>query len=350
MTMVDEEIVLDAVDGALQRLTVRAERRGRGAGRIARAACRAATGGKRFRPRLVVAAFRAFDDSSPCPPAVAEIAASFELLHTAFVIHDDVIDRDIERRGRPNVSGIFRAQARNAGATPERAAQLGDAAAILAGDILLHEAARLIATAEVSEPQRRRLLDLLDEAILVSATGELADVEHATLPRESAPDAVLAATRDKTAIYSFSAPLQAGAVLGGAPDDALDALALSGRHLGFAFQLVDDLVGAFGTTQQAGREPGADLREGKQTAVIALARRSDHWPAARAAVALAGSGPVALRGAQQAVEATGARAEVAAMIDDSLRAAQDRSALAPLPVAAHRMLSDIAVMIRERIP
>ncbi|MFT3876924.1 MAG: polyprenyl synthetase family protein [Propioniciclava sp.] len=344
------DAVDEAVESALRRLSERAERHGPGAARIVRAACEAARGGKRFRPRLVLASFQAFSDGAPFTSAVTDVAAGFELLHTAFVLHDDVIDRDVERRGLPNVSGLFRERAREAGADPDRAAQLGEAAAILAGDILLHEATRLIAGAEVLQGQRHRLLDLLDEAILVSATGELADVEHATLPDEAAADAVLAATRDKTALYSFSAPLRAGALLGGAPDDALEALAKTGRLLGLAFQLVDDLIGAFGTTQQAGREPGADLREGKQTALIAFARQDDSWPEVRAAVALAGNGPAAVRVAQAAVEATGARSVVRALIDDNLQAAQDPSTTAALPAAARDILDDIAVSIRKRIP
>lgn len=342
----------EAVDGVLRQFVRRAERHGDGVGRLARAAAQAAAGGKRLRPRLVIAAFSAFTAPEarhhPPPPAVTQVAAAFEVLHTAFVIHDDVIDHDDERRGRPNVAGIFRGYARAAGAPPGRAARHGEAAAILAGDLLLYEATRLIATADVRPEHRERLLALVDEAMLVSATGELADVEHATWPRPPSIDAALAAARDKTAVYSFSAPLRSGALLAGGDDDALAALAAGGRSLGLAFQLVDDLIGAFGTAEQAGRPAGADLRDGKVTAVIAVARGSESWPALQPVVSRADAGPAALLAAQDALEACGARAAVHALVEENLRDAHRR--FASLPAPARRMLADLAGTIRERIP
>ena len=86
---------------------------------------------------------------------------------------------------------------------------------------------------------------------MVSAAGELADVEHAIL--DGAPDAILAATHDKTAVYSFCAPLRAGATLAGADDETDAVLRRFGARLGLAYQLVDDLIGAFGTDAQAGK-------------------------------------------------------------------------------------------------
>ena len=111
-------------------------------------------------------------------------------------------------------AGEFRVRARARGADAAGAALLGDAAAILAGDLLLHEASRLIA------PRRRArrqcasgLFGLLDDAIYVSAAGELADVENAVMPDYAEAEAIFDATFNKTAVYSFSAPLCAGALL-----------------------------------------------------------------------------------------------------------------------------------------
>ncbi|MGJ3507413.1 polyprenyl synthetase family protein [Enemella sp. A6] len=339
-----------AVDGAFRRLACRASAHGNEAVRLVRAARQAGAGGKRFRPRLVLTAFRAFAADDEVPRSVLEVAAGFELLHTAFVIHDDVIDRDVERRGRPNVAGVFRQQAVVAGSAPDQAVQLGDAAAILAGDLLLHEATRVIATAELPAAQRSRLLDLVDRAILVSAGGQLADVEHAVLPRVPDAEEVLAATSDKTAEYSFSAPLQAGALLAGADDDTLAALAAGGRSLGLAFQLVDDLIGAFGTAEQAGREPGADLRQHKHTALLVLARRSENWAEVRRAVAEAHQGPAQLRAAQEALETSGARRRVGLLVEDTLVEARTHFTDAALPGEAMTLLADLAASIRERIP
>ncbi|MCD0443172.1 polyprenyl synthetase family protein [Glycomyces sp. A-F 0318] len=335
------------VDAALRRLVHRSGPRARP---IAEAAARTAIGGKRFRPRLVLESYLAFGGERPPPDAVAAVAAGFELLHTAFVIHDDVIDRDVVRRGRPNVAGSFCERAASAGAGAAAATRFGEAAAILAGDILLYEATRVIAGARVPAATMDGLLDLLDQAVLTSAAGELADVEHATLPEAPSPDAVLAAARDKTAVYSFSAPLQAGALLAGGGEPALEPLAAAGESLGLAFQLVDDLIGAFGTVEQAGRAPGGDLREGRQTVLIALARRGDRWTDVAAALAAAGDGDRGLATVQDALAASGARAEVERLVDRTLAQAQERWSRHPLPEAVEAMLARLAHGIRGRMP
>src|SRR5688500_7540841 len=99
----------------------------------------ATEGGKRFRPALVTSTHEALGGTHP--DAAAEVGAAVELLHTAFVIHDDVIDDDHVRRGRPNVSGTFRTRAQALGATDDGAAY-GLTAAILAGDLALAAAVR----------------------------------------------------------------------------------------------------------------------------------------------------------------------------------------------------------------
>jgi geranylgeranyl pyrophosphate synthase len=343
-------LVDDAVERALERLVAQGRARDPRSAALAEAARDAASGGKRFRPRLVAESHLAFGGGGASVAAVADVAAGFELLHTAFVVHDDVIDGDVERRGRPNTSGRFRAAARAAGAPMSRAARYGDAASILVGDVLLCEAVRLIAGADLPAGPRRALLDLLDDVILLSAAGELADVEYATHPHPPPPEAVLAAARDKTAVYSVSAPLRAGAIIAGAPGPALDALDAAGRSLGLAFQLADDLIGAFGTAGQAGRAPGADLREGKHTALVAMARRSGSWPEVEAALALAPTGPEGVRAARHALDACGARKQVHALIDETLGAARQRWSRAPVPEASRQMLGALTDVIQERIP
>ncbi len=227
----------------------------------------------------------------------------------------------------------------------------GDAAGILGGDLLLHEAIRVVALADLDGAVRARLLDILDDAIQISAAGELADVENALLPGTVEPERILAATRDKTAAYSFSGPLQAGAVLAGATPAAVEALGRCGQELGLAFQLVDDLIGAFASADVAGRESGADLRERKETALIALARESGHWsPATAEALALAPTGPVAVLSAQRALEGTGARARVVAMVDSSVDAAVEIVRTAGLSPAVIELFDEIGDAVRKRMP
>ncbi|KXC05501.1 polyprenyl synthetase family protein [Microbacterium hominis] len=348
----DARISVDAaIERALSRLQRRAAPLGDGAKALTAATAAAAADGKRLRPALVVASYRAFgggrDDDTT---ALWDVAAALELLHTAFVVHDDLIDRDLERRGIPNVAGRFRTRAQAFGAGPEQAAIVGDAAAVLAGDLLLFEAARLVACCDVDETTRHALLEIIDDAILVSASGELADVEHAARADYPDTDALLGAAHDKTAAYSFEAPLLAGAIMAGAPAEARSRLSLAAADLGLAFQLVDDLIGTFGSRSQAGRDPGADLREAKRTPLIALARDTAAWPRVSSALAVAHTGPIAVRRAQRELEASGARDHLVALIDDRLRRARSRSASPALPPAAVALLAEVANAIEGRIP
>ena len=312
---------------------------------------RATSGGKRFRPALVVAAFETLGGDADETSALYPVAAAFELLHTAFVVHDDVIDHDTHRRGALNIAGEFRARATSRGADAAGSALLGDAAGILAGDLLLHEAARVVALAELDSRTRADLLDLIVDAVLVSTAGELADVENAVTEGATLdPDAILLATANKTAVYSFSAPLEAGAVLAGATTEARRTLRRFGQQLGLAYQLVDDLIGAFGSAAVAGRREGGDLHEAKQTPLIALARQSEHWPEVADALSAAHTGPVAIRAAQRALAASGARARLETLVVDTLESARTVVTASLLPDATRAMLLDLADAVQDRVP
>lgn len=266
-------------DGALERLLDDGRRR---AARVDphhallwEALTRATEGGKRFRPALLVATHDALDGTST--GQAHRVGAAVELLHTAFVIHDDVIDDDHVRRGRPNVSGTFRALAALDGAGPARAAGYGATAAILAGDLALTAAVRAVATCGAAPAVVDRLLDLFDAALHATSAGELADVRLSL----GVADASLAQSLEmealKTGAYSFSLPLQAGAVLAGADTATVDRLGRAGRAMGIAFQLADDLVGVFGDPQRSGKSATGDLRTGKQTPLIVHARSTAEW-------------------------------------------------------------------------
>jgi geranylgeranyl diphosphate synthase type II len=266
-------------DHALRRLLqaghARATSTDPGHARLWDALAAATEGGKRFRPALVTAAHDALGGTSPA--CVAEVGAAVELLHTAFVIHDDVIDGDDLRRGRLNVSGTFRAQALAAGATSDEAGDFGRTAGILAGDLALAASIRAVATCGAPAEIVHRLLDLFDAALHTTASGELADVR---LSLDLAPASLsesLAMEEQKTGAYSFALPMQAGAVLAGADETTVDRLGEAGRMLGIAFQLVDDLLGVFGDPEQTGKSATSDLRTRKQTPLLAHARSAQQW-------------------------------------------------------------------------
>ncbi len=233
----------------------------------------ATAGGKRFRPRLVCAAHDALGGVRPRDAAI--VGASFELLHTALIVHDDVIDRDHIRRGIPNISGAYRDAALAAGASAIAAEHAGLSAAVIAGDLALAGAHRIIDRTSLGEQERHRIHRLIDEAVFTAAAGELADVEFAI--GGVAPDLseILAMERLKTAVYSFETPLAAGAELADASDDEIAALRRFGREVGIAYQVVDDILGVFGVEEQTGKTVLGDLREGKRTVLIAAAAEAD---------------------------------------------------------------------------
>jgi len=239
------------------------------------------TGGKRLRPELVLAAHAAYAERGAATQrsdaAAVQLAAAFELLHTAFLMHDDVIDHDLERRGAPNVTARFMREALARGVGEARSREYGEAAAILAGDLLISSAHRIVAGLDAAAEVRTALLDVLDECVLLTAAGELADVRQSTA--SPGPHEIVVMIEQKTAAYSFSGPLRAGAILGGAPARSVASLSEVGRHLGVAFQLRDDVLGVFGSASLTGKTVTGDLREGKQTLLVAFAREHHGWGA-----------------------------------------------------------------------
>lgn len=279
-------------------------------------AAAASDGGKRIRPRFVLSAFEAFGGSDADAAAAVDVAVAFELLHTAFLLHDDVIDRDTVRRGRLNLSGSFASDAVAAGVSGDRSRLWGEAAAILAGDLLIHSSQSLVARLDLAADVRGALLDVLDHSILVTAAGELADVSFSIGMTEARLPDILAMTERKTATYSFAGPLSAGAILAGADGDALAVLAEYGRLLGVAFQLGDDLLGVFGAEDVTGKSVVSDLREGKETSLIAYARATAWWPEIGALFGRRDLTDTEGRSLADALEVCGARSFVENLVDD----------------------------------
>jgi len=255
-----------------------------------------ARGGKKLRPRLVVEAFGALRDerTQVTDGAVVDVAAAFELLHTAFLLHDDVMDGDVMRRGRPNLIGALVADAEARGVDIARARRWGEASAILGGDLLIHGAHAVVSAAELPAALRVRIDDLLDDAIFRTAEGQHCDVAFAC--GVGLPDLadLLRMAEGKTAFYTFVDPLRAGALLAGADDELIELLGEYGRATGVAFQLRDDVLGSFGDERVLGKSVTSDRRNGAVTALSSSARgRRDARESAEALIA--GNRDVAMR-------------------------------------------------------
>ncbi|MFE5672819.1 polyprenyl synthetase family protein [Agromyces sp. NPDC056523] len=225
-------------------------------------------GGKQLRARLAIAAYLGMggDDPAVCDA----LGAAVQLLHTGLCVHDDLIDGDDRRHGRPNVAGTVRSAWGAAGAAPDVATRQAHSAALLAGDLAISASLRAVAEAPVRPELRvelmREVLGALDAAI----AGELLDVRSEQLAPEEARPIRMAEL--KTAGYSVILPLRLGAVASGAADaTTLAALAEYGRHLGIAYQLKDDELAIFGDPGRTGKSTSSDVRGGKRTRLLQLA-------------------------------------------------------------------------------
>jgi len=205
-----------------------------------------AAGGKRLRPLLTILSARAFGHGGDALP----MACAMEFLHSATLLHDDIVDGSELRRGKPAAHKIF-----------------DQTSAILTGDALLALANRMVA-----ELGSARLTELLSEAILQTVTGEIMEVAHIRdfgMPVEK----YLEIITGKTARLIEAACL-CGTVLAGADVAGEDAAKAFGLNLGIAFQLADDALDYTSDSRVAGKTTGADLREGKPTLPLLLFLRS----------------------------------------------------------------------------
>lgn len=251
---------------------------GDGFARLWNLAVRHIQGGKLLRPLLLLETYDALHPMASVGERqqAVRVAAAIETLHCAFLLHDDVIDQDLLRRGRLNLIGelvdgasthVSRAQARG----------WAQAGGILAGDLLLASAHQIFARVDVAHELRLRVLDLLQHTVHETTAGEFADVGLAGGVITPELRAVLDMTRQKTAGYSFELPLRAAVILSGGSLEREDILRIAGSHLGIAYQLQDDLLSTFGDATVHGKDAYSDLREGKQTALICFARMSGAW-------------------------------------------------------------------------
>jgi octaprenyl-diphosphate synthase len=204
------------------------------------------SGGKRLRPMLTLAA------AELCG-YVGEnhirLAASVEFMHTATLLHDDVVDESAMRRGKSTARMIW-----------------GNQASVLVGDFLLGQAFKMMVDAGSMDA-----LDVLATAATVIAEGEVMQLSAAK-NMETTEDDYLAVIRAKTAAL-FAAAAEVGPIVAGESKAMRNALKSYGMNLGLAFQLVDDVLDYGGTTADLGKNTGDDFREGKITLPVILAYR-----------------------------------------------------------------------------
>ena len=195
-------------------------------------------GGKKIRPLLTLAAARMCGYEGPFH---IHLAATVEFIHTATLLHDDVVDESAQRRGRPTANRLW-----------------DNKSSILVGDYLFSRAFQLMV-----DTKSLRVLDILSNASATIAEGEVLQLTAAQ-NIATTEDIYLKVVRGKTAAL-FSAATEVGGVIAQAPQENINALFEYGDALGIAFQIVDDLLDLTGDTDKTGKNVGDDFRERKLT-------------------------------------------------------------------------------------
>lgn len=208
------------------------------------------SGGKRVRPQLVLCASQCFQ---PLNQEAILTAVAYELVHMASLVHDDVIDFSKKRRNRPTLN-----------------VQIGNYASVLVGDYLFAKAFEIL-----SANQLIKSMNLVVEAIGEMCDGEIVQAVN-KFNLEQTKEDYYSRIYKKTGIL-IAACSQAGAVVGGADPSSIKAFKEYGMHLGYAFQIIDDILDFTGNTKDLGKPVGSDLKEGNITLpILKLAEHKEY--------------------------------------------------------------------------
>ncbi|MEM0448331.1 MAG: polyprenyl synthetase family protein [Methanomassiliicoccales archaeon] len=202
-------------------------------------------GGKRLRPSMAFAVAEAVGgrgkDALP-------FGCALELIHNFTLVHDDVMDEDPVRRGRPAVHALF-----------------GQPTAIIAGDALFALAFKVLATTPVDGERLRRLLSLTSETVYLVAEGQQMDIDFEQR-QDVTKEEYLEMVEKKTAVL-FACAAEGGAIIGGGTEDQLQDMYEYARLAGIGFQIWDDVLGLIADEKTLGKPVGSDIRNGKRTLI-----------------------------------------------------------------------------------
>jgi len=273
------------------------------------------SGGKRLRPLLVILAARALGYTGDKHVALAAI---IEFIHTATLLHDDVVDASAMRRGQSTANSVW-----------------GNEASVLTGDFLYSRAFEMMV-----DVGSMRVMEILAKTTNTIAEGEVLQLLHCHDPAVTEEN-YLRVIYSKTAKL-FEAAARLGAVISGQPQVVEEAMAKYGMHLGTAFQLIDDVLDYSADSKTLGKNVGDDLAEGKPTLPLLYALRTGNdaqRQLLRAAIEKGGLEHI--EAVVGAIESTGANAYTARKAEDAARCATE--ALAAIPESPYKQaLLDLA--------
>ena len=300
-------------------------------------------GGKRLRPAFCHWGFVGAG-GDPTDPMITNAGAAFELMHAFALFHDDVMDDAASRRGNATTHAVFAQRHREQGWTGE-ARRFGEGVAILVGDLAFVYSDMMMAGASPAA------WAIWNELRIELNIGQVLDIAG-SVRNERGRHKAEQICRYKSGKYTIERPLHLGAVMA-APeraDELLPALSAYGLPLGDAFQMRDDVMGAFGDTAVTGKPVGGDLREGKPTPLMARAVAAATVAQAEvlALVGRASLGDDDVARVQQAIVDSGALADLEATIERLAAEAIAAIELAPITTEARNELVALATYVSNR--
>ena len=297
------------------------------------------------------------------PPAAGDLgavvlaASALEMFHAAALVHDDIIDNSDTRRGLPAAHRRFSDTHRESGWNGN-AAEFGASAALLLGDLLLvwsdelfDSGLRRVADPDANRAARAEFNRMRTEVALGQYLDILDEQSWQNYPEAELLSRAHRVIVYKSAKYSVEAPLAIGAALAGGSLAQVAALREFGLPLGIAYQLRDDLLGVFGDPEVTGKPSGDDLREGKRTVLIALARTKLPPNATRLVDELLGDPDLTaqqVRMLQASIRDSGAVDQVERIIAHNVKLATEAIMSAPVSTAARDQLVQLADTVSRR--
>ena len=304
-------------------------------------------GGKRLRAAFAYWGYRATGriDSD----AIVRAASSLEFLQACALIHDDVMDNSDTRRGKPASHKQFESLHKNSSWHAD-SAKFGEGAAILIGDLALSWADELLYVSGLEPDELHRAKTVYDIMRTELMAGQYLDLLEQARRNTTEPRA-LTVIRYKSAKYTIERPLHMGAAIANAQPALMDALSAYGLALGEAFQLRDDVLGVFGDAAVTGKPSGDDLRERKQTVLVARAIAAlDSADRARFNKLFAADSNTddEISELQALIGKSGALSSIEATIEEQTDAALNAIQLDECDAQAREALTQLAILATQR--